>query len=42
MSIWLTMMSKYIGLGGKQTALDITKTRGTLTIANNDKNQWYF
>ena len=31
---------KYIGLGGKQVTLDITKTQGTLTIANNDKKSW--
>ena len=29
---------KYIGLGGKQATLDITKTQGTLIITNNDKN----
>lgn len=29
---------KFIGLGGKQATFDITKTEGTLTIANNDKN----
>ena len=28
---------KFIGLGGKQATLDITKTQGTLTITNNDK-----
>ena len=33
---------KYIGLGGKQATLDITKTQGTLTIANNDKNRGTF
>ena len=33
---------KYIGLGGKQVTLDITKTQGTLTIANNDKNRGTF
>ena len=33
---------KYIGLGGKQATLDITKTQGTLTIANNDKNRGIF
>ena len=33
---------KYIGLGGKQVILDITKTQGTLTIANNDKNRGTF
>ena len=33
---------KYIGLGGKQATLDITKTHGTLTIANNDKNRGTF
>ena len=33
---------KYIGLGGKQVTLDITKTHGTLTIANNDKNRGTF
>ena len=33
---------KYIGLGGKQATLDITKTQGTLTIANNDKNRETF
>ena len=31
---------KYIGLGGKQVTLDITKTQGTLTITNNDKKSW--
>ena len=30
---------KFIGLGGKQATLNITKTQGTLTIANNDKNR---
>ena len=33
---------KYIGLGGKQVTLDITKTQGTLTITNNDKNRGTF
>ena len=33
---------KFIGLGGKQVTLDITKTQGTLTIANNDKNRGTF
>ena len=33
---------KYIGLGGKQVTLDITKTQGTLTIVNNDKNRGTF
>ena len=33
---------KYIGLGGKQVTFDITKTQGTLTIANNDKNRGTF
>ena len=33
---------KFIGLGGKQATLDITKTQGTLTIANNDKNRGTF
>ena len=33
---------KYTGLGGKQVTLDITKTQGTLTIANNDKNRGTF
>ena len=33
---------KFIGLGGKQVTLDITKTAGTLTIANNDKNRGTF
>ena len=33
---------KFIGLGGKQATLDITKTEGTLTIANNDKNRGTF
>ena len=33
---------KYIGLGGKQVTLDITKIQGTLTIANNDKNRGTF
>lgn len=33
---------KYIGLGGKQATLDITKTQGTLTITNNDKNRGTF
>ena len=33
---------KYIGLGGKQVTLDITKTQGALTIANNDKNRGTF
>ena len=28
---------KFIGLGGKQVTLDITKTQGTLAITNNDK-----
>ena len=33
---------KFIGLGGKQVTLDITKTQGTLTITNNDKNRGTF
>ena len=33
---------KLIGLGGKQVTLDITKTQGTLTIVNNDKNRGTF
>ena len=33
---------KFIGLGGKQATLDITKTQGTLTITNNDKNRGTF
>ncbi|WP_314675739.1 GBS Bsp-like repeat-containing protein [uncultured Streptococcus sp.] len=33
---------KFIGLGGKQATLDTTKTQGTLTIANNDKNRGTF
>ena len=33
---------KFIGLGGKQVSLDITKTQGNLTIANNDKNRGTF
>ena len=33
---------KFIGLGGKQATLDITKTAGTLTIANNDRNRGTF
>ena len=33
---------KCIGLGGKQATLDITKTQGTLTITNNDKNRGTF
>ena len=33
---------KYIGLSGKQVTLDITKTQGTLTITNNDKNRGTF
>ena len=33
---------KYIGLGGKQVTLDITKTQGTLTITNKDKNRGTF
>ncbi len=33
---------KFIGLGGKQVTLDITKTQGNLTIANNDKNRGTF
>ena len=33
---------KFIGLGGKQVTLDITKTQGTLTIVNNDKNRGTF
>ena len=33
---------KYIGLGGKQVTLDITKTQGTLAITNNDKNRGTF
>ena len=33
---------KIIGLGGKQVTLDITKTQGTLTITNNDKNRGTF
>ena len=33
---------KFIGLGGKQATFDITKTQGTLTIANNDKNRGTF
>lgn len=33
---------KYIGLGGKQATLDITKTQGTLIITNNDKNRGTF
>ena len=33
---------KFIGLGGKQVTFDITKTQGTLTIANNDKNRGTF
>jgi len=33
---------KFIGLGGKQATLDITKTQGTLTIVNNDKNRGTF
>ena len=33
---------KFIGLGGKQVTLDITKTQGTLTITNNDKNSGTF
>ena len=32
----------FIGLGGKQVTLDITKTQGTLTITNNDKNRGTF
>ena len=33
---------KFIGLGGKQVTLDITKTQGTLAITNNDKNRGTF
>ena len=33
---------KFIVLGGKQVTLDITKTQGTLTITNNDKNRGTF
>ena len=33
---------KFIGLGGKQVTLDITKTQGTLTITNDDKNRGTF
>jgi N-acetylmuramoyl-L-alanine amidase len=33
---------KFIGLGGKQVTFDITKTQGTLTITNNDKNRGTF
>ena len=33
---------KFIGLGGKQVTLDITKTQGTLIITNNDKNRGTF
>ena len=33
---------KFIGLGGKQATLDSTKTQGTLTITNNDKNRGTF
>ena len=33
---------KFIGLGGKQVTLNITKTQGTLTITNNDKNRGTF
>ena len=33
---------KFIDLGGKQVTLDITKTQGTLTITNNDKNRGTF
>ncbi len=33
---------KYIGLAAKQVTLDITKTQGNPTIANNDKNRGTF
>ncbi|WP_411893051.1 GBS Bsp-like repeat-containing protein [Streptococcus salivarius] len=38
----LTMMVNSLALGGKQVTLDITKTQGTLTITNNDKNRGTF